>query len=61
MGHGCDLGGASGGTILLVLGCDKIGAIWDWGWWCDLGLGPMVLQAARSLQVLGGGAISAVF
>ena len=41
IGHGWVIG-----AISPVLGCDKIGAIWDWGWWCDLGLGPMVLQAA---------------
>ena len=43
-GQLCDLNGASGGVISLMLGYDETGAIWGWGQWCDL--------------VLGGGAIS---
>ena len=30
-GQLCDLNGASGGVISLMLGYDKTGAIWGWG------------------------------
>ena len=46
---GCNLCGASSGAISAVLGCDEIDAIWGWEQWCDLGLGAVVLQAARSI------------
>ena len=30
------------GAISLMLGCDEIGTIWGWVWWCDMRLGAVV-------------------
>ena len=41
-----------GATRLMRSGVTDGGAICGWGRWCDLGLGVVVLQAARSLLAL---------